>query len=146
MEKVPGTVQESVDFASVGVRGGFGGDATIGRRDQHHVRHRHRGDGGVRAGVPFGEEFAGIDEAGAAILSLVSQRRRGLTHARGLSASLFCSMREGTFDTFLARELVPGDVVILTIGDRVPADLRLFEAVDLLIDESSFTGETEPCR
>lgn len=54
-------------------------------------------------------------------------------------------MREGTPDTFLARELVPGDVVLLNVGDRVPADLRLFESVDLTIDESSFTGETEPC-
>jgi Ca2+-transporting ATPase len=40
--------------------------------------------------------------------------------------------------------LVPGDVVHLNVGDRVPADIRLFEAVDLSIDESSFTGETEP--
>lgn len=42
--------------------------------------------------------------------------------------------------------MVPGDVVLLNIGDRVPADLRLFEAVDLTIDESSFTGETEPAQ
>lgn len=56
------------------------------------------------------------------------------------------SLREGTPDTFLARELVPGDIVILNVGDRVPADLRLCEAVDLLIDESSFTGETEASR
>ncbi|XP_022904126.1 calcium-transporting ATPase type 2C member 1 isoform X2 [Onthophagus taurus] len=55
-------------------------------------------------------------------------------------------LREGTPDTFLARELVPGDVVLLNIGDRVPADLRLFESVDLAIDESSFTGETEPAQ
>lgn len=55
-------------------------------------------------------------------------------------------LREGTPDTFLARELVPGDIVLLSVGDRVPADLRLFEAVDLTIDESSFTGETEPSR
>lgn len=55
-------------------------------------------------------------------------------------------MREGSPDTFLARELVPGDVVYLNVGDRVPADLRLFESVDLTIDESSFTGETEPAR
>lgn len=56
------------------------------------------------------------------------------------------SLREGTPDTFLARELVPGDIVILNVGDRVPADLRLFEAIELTIDESSFTGETEPAR
>ncbi|XP_071039665.1 calcium-transporting ATPase type 2C member 1 isoform X2 [Parasteatoda tepidariorum] len=53
-------------------------------------------------------------------------------------------LREGRQETFLAKNLVPGDVVLLSIGDRVPADLRLFEAVDLAIDESSFTGETEP--
>lgn len=58
----------------------------------------------------------------------------------------YFSLREGTPDTFLARELVPGDIVILNVGDRVPADLRLFEAIDLTIDESSFTGETEPAR
>lgn len=44
----------------------------------------------------------------------------------------------------MAKQLVPGDVVTLSVGDRVPADLRLFEVVDLEIDESSFTGETEP--
>lgn len=58
----------------------------------------------------------------------------------------YSSLREGSPDTFLARELVPGDIVILNVGDRVPADLRLFEAIDLTIDESSFTGETEPAR
>lgn len=55
-------------------------------------------------------------------------------------------MREGTADSFLARELVPGDVVLLNVGDRVPADIRLFESNDLTLDESSFTGETEPSK
>ncbi|XP_037906011.1 calcium-transporting ATPase type 2C member 1 isoform X2 [Hermetia illucens] len=55
-------------------------------------------------------------------------------------------LREGRMETFLARELVPGDIVYLNVGDRVPADIRLFEAIDLSIDESSFTGETEPSR
>ena len=38
-----------------------------------------------------------------------------------------CSVRDGRLETFLARELVPGDIVYLSIGDRVPADIRLFE-------------------
>lgn len=59
---------------------------------------------------------------------------------------IYCSLREGSPDTFLARELVPGDIVFLNVGDRVPADLRLFESIDLTIDESSFTGETEPSK
>lgn len=55
-------------------------------------------------------------------------------------------LRESQLETFLARELVPGDVVYLNVGDRVPADIRLYDTVDLSIDESSFTGETEPAR
>ncbi|KAL6264132.1 hypothetical protein P5V15_004211 [Pogonomyrmex californicus] len=55
-------------------------------------------------------------------------------------------LREGHVETFLARNLVPGDIVYLNIGDRVPADIRIFEAIDLAIDESSFTGETEPAQ
>lgn len=53
-------------------------------------------------------------------------------------------VRSGTVQSFYARDLVPGDVVLLSAGDRVPADLRLVDAVELSIDESSFTGETEP--
>ncbi|CAL4124155.1 unnamed protein product [Meganyctiphanes norvegica] len=55
-------------------------------------------------------------------------------------------LRDGHVREYQARELVPGDVVHLNMGDRVPADLRLFEANDLTIDESSFTGETEPAE
>uniref|UniRef100_A0A8C3IHR6 Calcium-transporting ATPase n=1 Tax=Chrysemys picta bellii TaxID=8478 RepID=A0A8C3IHR6_CHRPI len=54
-------------------------------------------------------------------------------------------IREGKLQHLLARDLVPGDVVCLSIGDRVPADIRLIEVTDLLVDESSFTGEAEPC-
>lgn len=54
------------------------------------------------------------------------------------------SLREGSIEHFLARNLVPGDIVHLNVGDRVPADLRLYDSTDLAIDESSFTGETEP--
>ncbi|XP_051155765.1 calcium-transporting ATPase type 2C member 1 isoform X3 [Leptopilina boulardi] len=55
-------------------------------------------------------------------------------------------LRESRLETFLARNLVPGDVIYLNIGDKVPADVRLFESIDLAIDESSFTGETEPAQ
>lgn len=53
-------------------------------------------------------------------------------------------IRGGKSHHIFARELVPGDLCILDIGDRVPADLRLTEANDFSIDESSFTGETDP--
>ncbi|XP_071958122.1 calcium-transporting ATPase type 2C member 1-like [Antedon mediterranea] len=53
-------------------------------------------------------------------------------------------IRDGRLTEILARLLVPGDTIQLSIGDRVPSDVRLIEAVDLAIDESSFTGETKP--
>lgn len=49
--------------------------------------------------------------------------------------------RETMIDT---AELVPGDVVILNAGDRVPADLRLLEAASLRAEESALTGESAP--
>jgi Ca2+-transporting ATPase len=52
-------------------------------------------------------------------------------------------LRDGQSIHILANELVPGDIITLTTGDRVPADVRLVAAVDLEIDESSLTGETE---
>ena len=36
----------------------------------------------------------------------------------------------------MARELVPGDMVVVKSGDRIPADCRLIEAADLIVDES----------
>ncbi len=42
----------------------------------------------------------------------------------------------------LANELVPGDIVTFSTGDRIPADLRMVSCVDVEIDESSLTGET----
>lgn len=44
----------------------------------------------------------------------------------------------------LAEELVPGDIIRLSSGDRVPADGRLVASTDLFVDESSLTGEPEP--
>ena len=43
-----------------------------------------------------------------------------------------------------AKELVPGDIVVLDTGDYVPADLRIIEAVNLKSQEASLTGESVP--
>lgn len=53
-------------------------------------------------------------------------------------------LRDGRFRLLDARELVPGDVVKLTLGNRVPADIRLLESEDLAVDASAFTGESLP--
>jgi len=53
-------------------------------------------------------------------------------------------IRDGERRRVYARELVVGDVVLLEAGDRVPADVRLIEAVNLGVDESALTGESLP--
>ncbi|RFU77922.1 calcium-transporting atpase 1 [Trichoderma arundinaceum] len=46
----------------------------------------------------------------------------------------------------MASQLVPGDLVLFTTGDRIPADIRVTKAADLTIDVSNLTGETKPVR
>jgi P-type Ca2+ transporter type 2C len=53
-------------------------------------------------------------------------------------------IREGVTQEISVKELVPGDLLILTEGDRVPADCRLMYASSVLTDESSLTGESLP--
>ncbi len=55
-------------------------------------------------------------------------------------------LRDGERRVIAARELVPGDVVLLEEGDRVPADLRLFYAKNVSADEAALTGESVPTR
>lgn len=54
------------------------------------------------------------------------------------------AVRDGAATALEARALVPGDVLVIAAGDRVPADCRVLEAVEMLVDESSLTGEAEP--
>ncbi|TPX32086.1 hypothetical protein SmJEL517_g04751 [Synchytrium microbalum] len=52
--------------------------------------------------------------------------------------------RAGKSEQTLASELVPGDVVFVKLGDKVPADCIVFAATDLRVDISSWTGEADP--
>ncbi len=52
--------------------------------------------------------------------------------------------RNGKIETIPAREIVPGDIVLFETGDKVPADIRLLESVNLKVNESSLTGESIP--
>ncbi len=53
-------------------------------------------------------------------------------------------IRNGQLEVIPAKELVPGDIVTLDTGDYIPADLRVFEVVNLKAQEASLTGESMP--
>jgi sodium/potassium-transporting ATPase subunit alpha len=55
-------------------------------------------------------------------------------------------IRDGKLSEIEARDLVPGDVIVLEEGDLVPADARLLEAFEVEVDNSSLTGESTPAH
>jgi H+-transporting ATPase len=83
----------------------------------------------ANAGVGFWEEY----QAGNAIAALKKELAVKARVRRG-----------GEWTTVAARELVPGDIVRLRLGDIVPADARLLEGEPLEVDQSALTGESLP--
>jgi magnesium-transporting ATPase (P-type) len=55
-------------------------------------------------------------------------------------------LRENAQSRIPARQLVPGDIVVLEGGDKIPADVRFFEVSNIHVDESSLTGESVPVQ
>ncbi|NTU83049.1 MAG: HAD-IC family P-type ATPase, partial [Chloroflexales bacterium] len=82
----------------------------------------------------------------AVLLGFVQEYRaeRAIEALRELAAPTATVLRDGDEITVPARDLVPGDVIVLRAGHRVPADARLVEAVNLQIEEAALTGESLP--
>ena len=70
------------------------------------------------------------------------QAGRALDALRRQARTVTRVRRDGFEKTTDAEELVPGDIIVLNAGDRVPADGRLLEAARLLVEESALTGES----
>jgi len=81
-----------------------------------------------------------------AILGFVEEYRseRALELLREMAAPTARVIRDGEERVIPARELVPGDIVVLHMGDKVPADLRLIEEANLRMNEAVLTGESTP--
>ena len=81
-----------------------------------------------------------------AIVSYIqeSQAEAAIEALIGSLAADSLAIRSGSQINIPASELVPGDVVILTAGDKIPADLRIIESKNLQISEASLTGESLP--
>jgi len=82
----------------------------------------------------------------AVILGFVQEYRaeRAIEALRRMAAPTATVLRDGEESEVPARDLVPGDVVVLRAGNRVPGDGRLIEAVNLQIQEAALTGESVP--
>lgn len=81
-----------------------------------------------------------------AILGFAQQWRaeRSLDALRQLAAPQAKVLRDGRFQIISANRLVPGDLVEVDTGDRIPADARIIESFSLETEESSLTGESLP--
>jgi sodium/potassium-transporting ATPase subunit alpha len=71
---------------------------------------------------------------------------RALEMLQQLIAQRCRVIRDGKLSEIEARDLVPGDVIVLEEGDFVPADARLLEAFEVEVDNSSLTGESTPAH
>ncbi len=81
-----------------------------------------------------------------AIIGFIQEGKaeRALEAVSAMLASHAIVLRAGERHEIAAAELVPGDIVLIASGDKVPADLRLLRCRNLQIDESALTGESVP--
>jgi cation-transporting P-type ATPase F len=92
----------------------------------------------VNAGV-----ILGVTTTNAVIGYIQESKAEGAIAALASAISTEATvLRDGQKLRVASRELVPGDVVLLTSGDKVPADLRLIQVRNLQVDESALTGES----
>ncbi|OPY24654.1 MAG: Copper-exporting P-type ATPase B [Methanobacterium sp. PtaU1.Bin242] len=83
-----------------------------------------------------------------AVVGFIQEYRaeKAMEKLKGLISSEAVVIRDGKEQKVPASELTLGDLVLLEEGDNVPADLRIIEGYDLLIDESAMTGESIPAE
>src|SRR5262245_50702076 len=93
-------------------------------------------DASIILGVVIINALLGFIQEGRAEKALDSIRNMLSTEAR--------TVRDGETRLVPAEELVPGDVVLLESGDKVPADLRLTDVKNLRTEEAALTGESVP--
>ncbi|KGM09228.1 cation-transporting P-type ATPase [Cellulomonas bogoriensis] len=98
----------------------------------------HWVDSGVILGVVVIIALVGFIQEGKAEAAL-----EGIRAMLTLEAQ---ARRDGRWEAIPAEDLVPGDVVRLRSGDRVPADVRIIERTNLSIEESALTGESQPVK
>ena len=82
----------------------------------------------------------------AVLLGFVQEYRaeRAIEALKQMAAPTAAVVRDHEEQSIPAHELVPGDIILLRAGDKIPADARLIEAINLQVDEAALTGESVP--
>ena len=99
-------------------------------------------------GEPVDAVVLGLFATLSVSISIVQETRseRVLESLRDLASPRALVIRDGERKRIAGRDVVPGDIMILAEGDRVPADAILIDGHDVLADESLLTGESVPVR
>ena len=109
----------------------------------------------VLLGAALGKVFLGEWLDASVILGVViinallgfiqeGKAEKALDSIRNMLSAEAMALREGKTRMIPAEELVPGDVVLLQSGDKIPADIRLCEVKNLRVEEAPLTGESVP--
>ncbi len=85
----------------------------------------------INAGLGFFQEY---------------RAERALQNLKEMTAPRALVLREGRKKSISVAKIVPGDIILLEAGQRVPADGRLFDLSDLRLEEASLTGESRPVQ
>lgn len=82
------------------------------------------------------------------IMSFIQEQKAEITLAglKSYSTSSCKVKRNGKITFINSEEIVPGDIIILEAGDKIPADARIIEESNLKVDESPLTGESVPVK
>jgi Ca2+-transporting ATPase len=82
----------------------------------------------------------------AGILGFIQEYKAGkaIESLKKLAAPNAHVIREGVEKIIPTSQIVPGDIILIKMGDRIPADSRIIEAINLKIDEAALTGESLP--
>jgi Ca2+-transporting ATPase len=97
-------------------------------------------------GEPIDAIIIGVIILFACGLGFIQEYRaeKAMEALKKMAAPTASVLRDGNEEKIPARELVPGDVIVIRTGDRIPADARLIEAVNLKTNEAPLTGESVP--
>ena len=75
-----------------------------------------------------------------------SKAEKAVEELRKILSPQFKVIRGGIVEIISSKFLVPGDIIVFEAGDIIPADTRVIEAKNVLVDEAHLTGESEPIR